>query len=134
MSARARLPHRRPSVVTTVAWTGKDWPVCFGFDADGHIREIFLKGGKTGSEIEGLVDDACVVLSLLLQHGLGIDALADHLGREGVDPASPAASLIGLAARLGAEIEAEEGAAMAASAALYARCPRWVPGSIGGPS
>ena len=49
MSARARLPHRRPSVVTTVAWTGKDWPVCFGFDGAGQVREVFLKGAKTGS-------------------------------------------------------------------------------------
>lgn len=48
--------------------------------------------------MERLLDDACVALSLLLQHGVSPDALASSMGRLG-DGASPA-SIIGALADL----------------------------------
>ena len=97
-----RLPDRRQGITQAVTWRGTPLTVQLGFDGAGAVREIFINGAKGGSDVEALFDDACILASILLQYGVSPEELAQHLGREGTDPTSPAASLIGQAARIAA--------------------------------
>lgn len=96
---RARLPDRRPSMTMQFAYEANNYSVTFGFDvANNCIGEVFTHGAKIGSAMDRILDDACVALSLLLQHGVEPAALASSMGRLG-DGKSPA-SIIGALADL----------------------------------
>lgn len=105
MTARQRLPDRRPSTIDVVVigldrrGKPRELQIGVGYDRDGQAREVFLNGLKVGSDTEALLQDACVVISLALQHGLRPADLAGSLGRAGVAPNAPFASLIGLVAQ-----------------------------------
>lgn len=87
MNGRTRLPNRRPAVSETFDWHGVDVTITLGFDSDGAIREVFADGGKTGSDFGGLLDDAAIMMSLLLQGGCTPDRLARHLMGTDIDRA-----------------------------------------------
>jgi len=70
--------------------------------AAGWIGEVFTHGAKVGSAMDGILDDACIALSLLLQHGIAPSALASSMGRLG-DGTSPASIIGALADLLGRE-------------------------------
>ena len=123
--SRARLPDRRPSVVAAIEWQGRSWLVGAGFDGGGRIREVFLNGPKIGSDAEALLADGCVLISLLLQHGLEVGDLARHLGREGVGPGAPMASPLGHIAAELVGVEAEAGKLMAEVARAREACTAW---------
>ena len=80
-----------------------------GFDSQGLARETFVKGLKTGGDMAAIMDDACVLLSLLLQAGYRAGDIDGRLGREGIAAPAPAASPLGLAARTAATMEREMG-------------------------
>ena len=82
---RDRLPNRRLQSTEVVAWRGQEWLMSVGFDHFGTVREAFVKGLKSGSAMDAIMDDACVLLSLLLQAGYTASDVDSHLGREGVD-------------------------------------------------
>ena len=103
--SRNRLPDRRHALTETIEFEGRRWNVQIGFYPDGRPGEVFADGVKTGSSMEALIDDSCVMLSLLLQWGCPPADLYAHLAREGNDTASPAASLIGVLALKIAEVE-----------------------------
>ncbi len=91
---RTRLPERRPNFTTQIEYESRAYSVTFGFDIrSGRIAEVFTHGAKVGSGMDRILDDACVALSLLLQHGAEPAALASSMGRLG-DGTSPA-SIIG---------------------------------------
>lgn len=97
--SRRRLPNRRPSVTAELIHDGCAYAVSAGFDpADGWLGEVFTHGAKVGSNMDGILDDACIALSLLLQHGVEPTALASTMGRLG-DGKTPA-SIIGALADL----------------------------------
>jgi hypothetical protein len=76
--------------------------VTFGFDpSTGRIGEVFTHGAKVGSAMDGILDDACIALSLLLQHGVEPPDLAASMGRlgDGKTPASVIGALADLIAR-----------------------------------
>ena len=106
---RDRLPNRRMQITDAVEWRGGTWMVSVGFGPDGRALEAFAKSNKTGGALGAIMDDACVMMSLLLQAGYSAQALADHLGREGVDPMAPAASPLGLVAAACAVMERDVG-------------------------
>ena len=103
--ARQRLPDRRKSETIDVVWADKTWHVSIGFDAQGCARELFADGSKIGSEMEALLDDACILLSMLLQSGWQARELVDKLSREAIDPKAPAASILGLIVKVAAAAE-----------------------------
>ncbi len=107
------LPARRMQVTTAVEWQGREWLMGVGFAPDGTAREVFADGVKSGQDMEALLDDSCVLMSLLLQSGETIGSIAGRLGNEGAAPAVSggfrAASPIGAIARRAAAIEAECG-------------------------
>ena len=92
MSSRQRLPNRRENETVDLMFEGQRYHVTVGFDLDGRPREVFCHGGKVGSGMDLILDDACVALSLLLQHDIEPQDLAHSMGRLG-DGA--AASIIG---------------------------------------
>ena len=73
-----------------------------GFASDGQPLEVFCHGGKVGSGMDLILDDACVALSLLLQHGIEPRDLGHSMGRLG-DGA--AASIIGALVDLVSSLE-----------------------------
>ncbi len=91
---RTRLPDRRPSETTTVVHDGRGYAVTIGVDpVTGIVREVFACDFQTGSAMDAILNDACVALSLLLQHGVEPAALAHSMGR--IDNGSKPASVIG---------------------------------------
>lgn len=109
---RQRLPDRRPATVQTMQWGGHPLTISVGYDLDGRAKEAFVYTTKVGSDLEALLQDACVLFSMLLQHGESSRSIADSLGREGVDPQAPAASVLGLLAATVAQAEDDEGPAV----------------------
>lgn len=99
---RHKLPDRRPAITMELVHDFRSYSVTIGFDvARNAIGEAFTHGAKVGSAMDAILDDACVTLSLLLQHGVEPAALAASMGRlgDGKTPASIIGSLADLLAR-----------------------------------
>lgn len=81
MTGRERLPPRRPSQTVVAEWHGHALAVTGGFDPrSGRLAEAFASGPRFGSDLQALVDDACVVISLALQHGATVPELSRSIG------------------------------------------------------
>ena len=90
---RQHLPNRRPNLSIAVEFEGAHYTVTIGYRDDGTPAELFCHGAKSGSAMDRLLDDACVTLSLLLQHGVDPAVLAHSMGR--LHNSDVAASIIG---------------------------------------
>jgi len=79
---RSRLPNRRPSHLETLEVNGQVVTACIGFDPEtGQPRELFLNGGKDGSQFDAMLADAATAISVALQYGVPVTALAKSVGR-----------------------------------------------------
>ncbi len=97
---RQRLPSRRLNETVDLRFEGRHFHGTIGRFVDGRPGEVFCHGAKVGSGMDLLLDDACVALSLLLQHGVEPQALAHSMGRlENGAPASIIGALVDLVAR-----------------------------------
>ena len=107
---RARLHNRRLNETVDLHFEGQHYHATIGYFADGQPGEVFCHGAKVGSGMDLLIDDACVALSMLLQHGAEPIALAHSMGRLGN---GVPASIVGALAILMADTAeaAEKGAA-----------------------
>ena len=81
---RKRLPATRKSVTHKVVITDPiagalDVYIIVGFYADGSPGELFVKVGKEGSTLHGLLNVACIQTSLLLQYGVPLSQIAQKL-------------------------------------------------------
>lgn len=92
---RAALPYRRPNATIAAEWQGHAITVTVGYDPQtGEPMEVFCDTAK-GGDMAATLSDACVIISLALQHGVTPNALAKSLGRVPVwgstddAPASP---------------------------------------------
>lgn len=83
MTARQRLPNRRCAATRELAWGQHHFSVTVGFDMDtGAVREVFVAdGGRSGTDLQNTLQDACVVVSVALQYGVPVEALTRSLGR-----------------------------------------------------
>ena len=82
---RQKLNNRRPTITRVLETETAKYYVSFGLDlSDFTVREVFIRGSKSGSDMDILLDDASVVLSLALQYGLPLEQLLHslHTGRE----------------------------------------------------
>lgn len=80
---REHLPPRRPSETRRLHWAGRTIFVTIGYDpSSGAPREIFYNGGyRSGSDMEALVSDLCIALSVMLQHeGVTASTLGKSMG------------------------------------------------------
>ncbi len=105
-ATRTRLPNRRENETADLVFGDARYHATVGFTLDGEAREVFCRGAKVGSGMDRLIDDACVTLSLLLQHGVRPRELARSMGR--LDDGS-AASIIGALADLAAAYDSALG-------------------------
>lgn len=95
---RHKLPDRRPSETLKILFNNKSFYLNVGYDPKeldpetglNRPREVFYAHGFTsGSEIEFLVQDTCILISLLLQHGFYPSQIAKSLSlAECFDPSS----------------------------------------------
>lgn len=103
-AARTRLPDRRAAETFTVEFAGRRFDVSIGTDAAGAVAEIFLKGGHSGSELDIMLGDLGVAVSIALQYGAPPDVLARaFLRNEDTTPAGIAAAAMDRATAMEAE-------------------------------
>lgn len=119
LALRMPLPDRRQNQTIEVEFGDQMLTVCMGFDPSGAVREVFAAGHKAGSDMQHVIDDACVIISIALQHGIAVEALAKSLGRvpawRGGREVEALASPVG--AILGAIVDRPELAAIAGAQA-----------------
>ena len=80
-ASRARLPARRPSIIETLEVAGQTFEACIGFSPEtGQPCEIFLDAPKRDSMFGAMLADAATCISVALQYGVPIHALAKSVG------------------------------------------------------
>jgi ribonucleoside-diphosphate reductase alpha chain len=79
--SRATLPHRRPNTTRTLELNGHRIHLTIGFDPLDRPREMFARLEKPGSDLDLLLDDIGVLVSVALQHGATPADLAHSMGR-----------------------------------------------------
>ena len=102
---RRRPPPRRRNTVARIAAGAVAAHASVGFDDGGRPAEIFLRptgGAKSGSEVDFLLDDLAVVISVALQHGVPAAALARSISR---GPDGAPSTIAGAALAFLAELE-----------------------------
>jgi hypothetical protein len=83
---RTPLPTRRPSTTVDAIWQDQglsvphELTVTVGLYPDGRPGEVFVNTAK-GGQMQAVLADACVLVSLLLQHGVSPADMAKSLGR-----------------------------------------------------
>ena len=94
LGQRKPLNSRRPSEARRIEWISPlnpdGWPqkiyVTIGYDEADALtpREIFYDAGyKSGSDMETLLRDLCITLSVLLQHdGVDLNVFMSSISRE----------------------------------------------------
>ena len=111
---RVRLPDRRFAETVMLEHDGARFMVTIGFYPDGRPGEVFTHGARSGSNIDGLLADACVVVSCLIQHSVDPASLAASMGRLGnTKPASIIGAVVDLVATTSAAQQQGAGEASA---------------------
>jgi hypothetical protein len=107
---RVRLPDRRAAETVELEHGGQRFTVTIGFYPDGRPGEVFTHGARSGSTLDALLADACVV-SCLIQHGAEPRDLAASMGRLGnAAPASVIGAVLDLVAAANADRQQASGA------------------------
>jgi len=78
---RNRLPDRRACETLDVKHNGQRFHVSVGRFRDGSIAEVFLSGGKSGSDLEAVTRDAAIALSIASQYGVPLDPIRHAITR-----------------------------------------------------
>jgi hypothetical protein len=82
MTARHRLPNRRSSETFDLVSQDLRFTATVSRFADGRVAEIFLQNHKAGSAAGVNAQDAAVVCSLALQHGVPLETIRRALMRD----------------------------------------------------
>ena len=88
LTARQRLPDRRPSQVFDLEALGLTFTVTASRFDDGSIAETFIQNHKTNSAAGLLASDCAIAASLALQFGCPAEVLARALQRDSRGDAS----------------------------------------------
>ena len=111
---RQQLPNRRAAETVQLEHNGTRFMVTIGFYPDGRPGEVFTHGARSGSALDALLADACVVVSCLIQRGVKPCEIASSMGRLGnAEPASIIGAVVDLVAATSAsqqQIVTEAGA------------------------
>ncbi len=76
---RVQLPSRRQSSNYNIEFSGQQFAVTVGFYPDGRPGEVFANAGKTPQAVQHIVADACILISIALQHGISAENLVQSL-------------------------------------------------------
>ncbi|MBX6371010.1 MAG: vitamin B12-dependent ribonucleotide reductase [Acidothermus sp.] len=71
---RRRLPKRRPSQTISFSVAGAEGYLTAGSYPDDGLGEVFLKLGKQGSTLAGVMDAFSIAISIALQYGVPLEA------------------------------------------------------------
>jgi ribonucleoside-diphosphate reductase alpha chain len=84
MTERSMLPQRRPSETFAIRHGGHNTPfyITVGYYPDGRVGEVFVAGGKAGSEVESIARDSAVLLSIAMQFGVPLETIRHAITRE----------------------------------------------------
>ena len=84
---RKRLPKRRPSQTISFAVGGAEGYLTAGSYPDGGLGELFLKFGKQGSTLGGVMDAFSIAVSIGLQYGVPLETFVDKFTNLRFEPA-----------------------------------------------
>ncbi len=84
---RKRLPKSRPSVTTSFAVAGAEGYMTAGSYPDDGLGEVFLKLGKQGSTLAGVMDAFSIAISIALQHGVPLETYVQKFVNMRFEPA-----------------------------------------------
>ncbi|WP_353508748.1 vitamin B12-dependent ribonucleotide reductase, partial [Intrasporangium sp.] len=84
---RRRLPKRRTSQTTSFAVGGAEGYLTAGTYDDGTLGEIFLKFGKQGSTLAGVMDAFSIAVSVGLQYGVPLETFVEKFTNLRFEPA-----------------------------------------------
>jgi ribonucleoside-diphosphate reductase alpha chain len=86
-ATRKRLPKSRPSTTTSFAVGGAEGYMTSGAYADGALGEVFLKLGKQGSTLAGVMDAFSIAVSIGLQYGVPLETFVEKFTNLRFEPA-----------------------------------------------
>ncbi|GAA0963061.1 vitamin B12-dependent ribonucleotide reductase [Kribbella koreensis] len=84
---RKRLPKSRPSRTTSFSVGGAEGYMTAGSYPDDGLGEVFLKMGKQGSTLAGVMDAFSIAISIALQHGVPLETYVQKFTNLKFEPA-----------------------------------------------
>jgi ribonucleoside-diphosphate reductase alpha chain len=86
-AVRRRLPKSRPAQTTSFSVAGAEGYMTAGAYADGALAEVFLKLGKQGSTLAGVMDAFSIAVSIGLQYGVPLETFVEKFANQRFEPA-----------------------------------------------
>jgi ribonucleoside-diphosphate reductase alpha chain len=83
---RKRLPKSRQSLTTSFTVGGAEGYLTSGAHEDGELGEIFLKLGKQGSTLAGVMDAFSIAVSIGLQYGVPLETYVSKFTNLSFEP------------------------------------------------
>ncbi len=84
---RRRLPKSRQSITTSFSVGGAEGYMTSGAHDDGSLGEIFMKLGKQGSTLAGMMDAFSIAISISLQYGVPLETFVSKFTNMKFEPA-----------------------------------------------
>ncbi|CAL9565082.1 Vitamin B12-dependent ribonucleotide reductase [Nocardiopsis dassonvillei] len=84
---RRRLPKKRPSETTSFSVGGAEGYITAGSYPDDGLGEVFMKLGKQGSTLAGVMDAFSIAISIALQYGVPLETYVEKFTNMRFDPA-----------------------------------------------
>ncbi len=84
---RERLPKSRSGRTTSFTVSGAEGYMTSGAYPDGRLGEVFLKLGKQGSTLSGVMDAFSIAVSIGLQYGVPLDSFVQKFTNLKFEPA-----------------------------------------------
>jgi ribonucleoside-diphosphate reductase alpha chain len=84
---RKRLPKSRQSRTTSFSVGGAEGYLISGAHEDGELGEVFLKLGKQGSTLAGVMDAFSIAVSVALQYGVPLQTYVEKFTNMKFEPA-----------------------------------------------
>ena len=88
---RKRLPKSRVSRTTSFTVGGAEGYMTSGAHDDGQLGEVFLKLGKQGSTLAGVMDAFSIAISIALQYGVPLETYVEKFTNMRFEPAGGSA-------------------------------------------
>jgi len=84
---RRRLPRKRPSQTVSFSVAGAEGYMTAGSYPDDGLGEVFLKLGKQGSTLAGVMDAFSIAISIALQYGVPLETYVQKFTNMRFEPA-----------------------------------------------
>src|SRR5687767_1235598 len=84
---RKRMPRARQSITTSFSVGGAEGYMTSGAHETGELGEIFLKLGKQGSTLAGVMDAFSIAISISLQYGVPLETFISKFTNMKFEPA-----------------------------------------------